>query len=145
VATQPITHSLVKALRAVADFAWLDDATLLEIVGSSACLFWSAGSAVFTKGDPAEALYVVLSGRVRIFDRTDSGEDEIAHIGPNDYFGEQSLLFHTTHSHNAHAVLDSELMVIPPESFEPILTANPNLAERFRQKLESRILSRHYH
>jgi CRP-like cAMP-binding protein len=145
VATQPITHSLVKALRAVADFARLDDATLLEIVGDSACLFWSAGSVVFAKGDPAEALYVVLSGRVRIFDRTDSDEDEVAHIGPGDYFGEQSLLFHTTHSNNAHAVEDSEFLVIPRESFEPVLTANPDLANRFRQKLESRILSRHRH
>ncbi|MGH8901209.1 MAG: cyclic nucleotide-binding domain-containing protein [Egibacteraceae bacterium] len=143
-ATQPITHSLVKALRAVADFAPLDDATLLEIVGDSACLFWSADSAVFAKGDPADALYVVLSGRVRIFERTDGAEDEIAHLEPGDYFGEQSLLFHTTHSTNVHTVEDSELMVIPRASFEPILTANPNLADRFRQKLESRILSRHY-
>jgi len=138
VATQPITHSLVKALQAVADFVSLDDATLLEIVGSSACLFWSAGSAVFAKGDPAEALYVVLSGRVRIFDRTDSAEDKMTHIGPGDYFGEQAMLFHATHSHNAHAVEDSELMVIPTESFEPILSANPDLAGRFRQKLKSR-------
>jgi CRP-like cAMP-binding protein len=142
VATHPIPHSLVKALRAVADFASLDDATLLEIVGDSACLFWSGRSVVFSKGDPAEVLYVVLSGRVRIFDRTDSAEEEIVHIGPGDYFGEQSLLFHTTHSTNAHAVEDSELMVIPRESFEPILTANPDLADRLRQKLESRILSR---
>lgn len=142
-ATQPITHSLVKALRAVADFAPLDDATLLEIVGNSACLFWSAGSAVFSKGDPAEALYVVLSGRARILDRTGLDEDEVAQIGPGDYFGEQALLFHTTHSHHAHAVEDSELMVIPRDSFEPILTANPDLADHFRQRMESHIVSRH--
>jgi CRP-like cAMP-binding protein len=134
-ATQPITHSLVKALRAVADFAGLDDATLLEIVGSSACLFWSAGSTVFAQGDPAEALYVVLSGRVRLVDRTDSAEDEAAHIGPGDYFGE---LFHTTHATYAQAVEDSECMVILRESFEPILTADPNLADRFRSRRRPR-------
>lgn len=121
-APQPITHSLVKALRAVADFASLDDATLLEIVGNSACLFWSAGSAVFAKGDPAEALYVVLSGRVRIFDRTDLAENEAARVGPGDYFGEHAVLSRTTHSNNAQAVEDSELMVIPRESLEPIIT-----------------------
>jgi len=141
---QPITHSLVKALRAVADFAGLDDATLLEIVGDSACLFWSAGSAVFAKGDPADALYVVLSGRARIFDHTGGAEDEVARIGPGDYFGEHAVLFHTVHSTNVQAVEDSEFMVIPRESFESILTANPDLANRLRQKLESRILSRHH-
>ena len=58
-----VTHSLVKALRAVPDFADLDDATLLRIVGASTNLFYPAGSVVFEPGSPAEALYVVLSGR----------------------------------------------------------------------------------
>ena len=138
-ATQPVTHSLVKALRAVADFACLDDATLLEIVGSSACLFWSAGSTVLSKGDPAEALYVVLSGRVRIFDPADPAGpagDEAADIGPGDYFAECAVLSGTAHSDNARTVEDSELMVIPKESLQPILTANPDVADRFRQRLD---------
>src|ERR671915_542358 len=63
-----VTHSLVKALRTVPDLAALDDRTLLRIVGGSVNLFWPAGTSVFEKGEPAEALYVVLAGQVRIFD-----------------------------------------------------------------------------
>jgi hypothetical protein len=50
-----ITHSLVKALRAVPDFETLDDHTLLGIVGASVNLSWPAGSVVFEKGAPSEA------------------------------------------------------------------------------------------
>lgn len=61
-----VPHSLVRELRRVADLAELDDATLLELVGASFTLAWSAGSRIFDADAPGEALYVILTGRVRI-------------------------------------------------------------------------------
>ncbi|CAN5336674.1 hypothetical protein BH20ACT9_BH20ACT9_22140 [soil metagenome] len=136
---RPVSHSLVEALRAVPDFASLDDATLLQVVGVSLNLVWSAGSVVFDKGAPAEALYVVLSGRVRIYDG-DDGEDEVALMEAGDYFGEHSLLRDTTHSKSARAVEeDSELMVIPADSFRDLLDGDANLAELVEATLRSRV------
>ena len=137
--TLPITHSLVKAVRAVPDFESLDDHTLLDIVGASANLFWLAGTPVFEKGSPSEALYVVLSGEVRIFDTVDGEVKEVSRLGPGDSFGELSLLLQTTHTKNAEAVEDSELMVIPEESFQELLDSNEELSARFRRRVEERI------
>lgn len=142
--SQPVTHSLVGTLRGVPDFAVLDDAALLEVVGASANLHWSEGSTVFSTGSPAEAVYVVLTGRVRILDPDGDGQEaeQVAEIGPGDYFGEHSLLLYTTHSKSAVTVEDSELMVIPKDSFQPLLGDNPELAAHFRAKLEHRLLDR---
>lgn len=137
--TQRVTHSLVKALRAVPDFASLDDHTLLRIVGASANLFWPAGSVVFEKGSPSEALYVVLSGEIRIFDTTDGKVQEVSRLGPGESFGELSLLLQTTHTKNAEAVQDSELMVIPEESFQELLDSNEELSAHFRRRVEERV------
>lgn len=131
-----VTHSLVKALRAVPDFASLDDRTLLKIVGASVNLFWPAGRYIFEKGSPAEALYVVLSGRVRILDIVDGKEEEVSRVGTGDSFGELSLLLRTTHTKNAMAVEDSELMVVPRDEFEA--SSNPEVAEHFQRKIEER-------
>jgi CRP-like cAMP-binding protein len=133
-----VTHSLVKALRSVPDFASLDDRTLLKIVGASVNLFWRAGGHIFEVGSPAEALYVVLSGRVRILDVVDGKEKEVSRVGPGDSFGELSLLLRTTHTKNALAVEDSELMVVPRDEFEALLSSNPEVAEHFQRKLEER-------
>ncbi|HWB72175.1 MAG TPA: cyclic nucleotide-binding domain-containing protein [Egibacteraceae bacterium] len=135
---RPVTHSLVKALHSVPDFAPLEDEDLLQVVGASANLCWSQGSMVFEQGESAEALYVVLSGRVRVFEVTDGNEQEVGEIGPGDYFGEHSLMLDTTHSKGARAVEDSELMVIPKDYFQPLLDANPALADHFRRKVEER-------
>ena len=133
-----IDHSLVKALRAVPDFADLADEDLLSIVGASANLLWPPGSVVFRTGEPSEALYLVLSGAVRVYESKDGQEADVATIRPGDFFGELSLLLDTTHTKNAQAVEDSELLVLPKDAFEELLASNPGLAARVRRKMEQR-------
>jgi len=134
-----ITHSLVKALRSVPDFASLTDHELLDIVGASTNLAWPAGAVVFAKGSPSEALYIVLSGSVRISDVVDGRRVDVAKVGPGASFGELSLLLHTTHSKEAVAEEDTELMIVPKEWFQGLLEAKRDLAEHFRRRLEERL------
>jgi CRP/FNR family transcriptional regulator, cyclic AMP receptor protein len=133
-----VAHSLVQALQVVPAFANLDEHTLVHIVGASENLFWSAGSAVFEKDSPGDALYIVLSGRIGIFDVDDGKEVQLATIGVGDFFGEFSLLLHTTHTKVARALEDSELMVLPKESLQELLNANPALGDHLRRKMEER-------
>ncbi len=134
----PVTHSLVRALRAVPDFASLDDESLLTIVGASANLFWPTGALVFERGSVSEGLYVVLSGGVRIYDVADGDEVEISRLSPGDSFGELSLMLRTTHTKRATAVEDTELMVVPEESFRQLLESNEELAAYFSRRVEER-------
>ena len=137
--TETVTHSLVKALRAVPDFSSLEDRDLLRIVGTSVNLFWPAGSLIFAKGSEAEALYIILSGKIRIFEVVDGREVDVSVIGPGESFGELSLLLHTTHTKDARAEEDTELMVVPKESFQELLESNADLAEHFRRRLAERL------
>ena len=134
-----ISHSLVKALRSVPDFSSLDDHALLAIVGASVNLFWPAGSLIFEVGSPSEALYIVLSGRVRISERVEGGEVEVAQVHAGSSFGELSLLLNTTHTKVARAEQDAELMVVPKDSFEELLVSSLDLAEHFRRRLAERL------
>jgi CRP-like cAMP-binding protein len=140
--TAPVTHSLVKALRSVPDFASLDDRTLVRIVGASTNLFWHAGALIFEKGSSSEGLWVILSGKVRIYDLVDGEEVDVSTVEPGNSFGELSLLLRTTHTKNAQAVEDTELMVVPEESFEELLDDNPDLAAVFQRRVRERNLVR---
>jgi CRP/FNR family cyclic AMP-dependent transcriptional regulator len=131
----PVSHTLVRALRAVPAFAELDETTLCSIVGASSNFVWRAGTPIFAPGDPAEALYVVLSGAIRIADDPDR---EVARLGPGDFFGELSLLLQTSHTKRAEVLEDSELMVLPKESFEELLDAEPGLADAVHAAMAER-------
>jgi CRP/FNR family transcriptional regulator, cyclic AMP receptor protein len=133
-----IEHSLVKALRRVPGFDVLDDRDLLRVVGASVNLSWPAGSMVFEKGSPGDALYIVLSGEVRIYDEVDGTEVEITRIGSGDFFGEISLLLDSEHTKNVQAVEDSELLVLMKDSFWALLEKRPDLAEIVQKRLEGR-------
>jgi CRP/FNR family transcriptional regulator len=131
----PVHHSLVTALRAVPVFESFEEPELLELVGASANLCWPEGSTVFQPGSEAEALYIVLSGRVRI---SEDGRD-IAEITTGQFFGELSLLMHTTHTKTAAVVEQAELMVLPKVSFQELLARDPEVAAHFRRTAEERL------
>ena len=136
---RPITHSLVKVLRGVPTFDVLGDRDLLRVVGASVNLFFPAGSFVFERGSPGEALYIVLFGRVRITDVDDAGRElEIAVIERGDFFGEMSLMLDTTHTKTVQAVEDSELLVLMKSSFRALLELKPAMADEVRRRLEQR-------
>ena len=64
-----------------------------------------AGSRLFSQGDPAEGLYVVERGKVRIVGRL-PGDTlvELGQIGPGELFGEVSLVIHSRHSTTAEVI-----------------------------------------
>jgi CRP-like cAMP-binding protein len=101
-------------------------------------MVWRSGAPIFEEGEPAEALYIILSGSVRI---VEEGDREVARLGPGDFFGELSLLLHTTHSKRAEASEDSELMVVPKRPFEALLAEDPELAKAVRGAMETRLRS----
>lgn len=133
-----VSHSLVQTLRAIPDFSELGERELLKIVGQSMNLVWKAGSAIFEPGSPGDALYVVLSGEVGIYDISGGERNEVAHPKAGDFFGELSLLLNATHSRLAMAVSDAEILVLPKESFNAVLEASPTLAAHFAHVLETR-------
>jgi CRP-like cAMP-binding protein len=130
-----VTHSLVGALRAVPSLAGLDDRTLLCIVGDSANLFWRAGSRVFEQGTPADGLYIVVSGAVRVLDADGT---EVTALGPGDFFGELSLLDGSAHGHTVVAAEDSELLVVAKERFDDLLSGDAELAASVRRIADAR-------
>jgi CRP-like cAMP-binding protein len=134
--TGQISHTLVRALGAVPAFSGLDDATLCSIVGASSNLVWRSGSPIFRDGEPAEALYIVLSGSVRVLE---GDGREVARFGPGDFFGERSLLQQTSHSRRAEAIEDSEVMVVPKQPFEDLLADDPALGAVVREAMERRL------
>jgi len=126
----------VQALRGVPGLAPLDDATLLEVVGDSANLVWNAGTKVYEAGTRGDALYIVVSGRVRVVGETGR---EVAQLGAGSFFGEMSLLLGSPHGQTVETLEESELMVVPKERFDAIMAADGEAAAAIRRSAEERL------
>ncbi len=95
-------------------FASLDALAVSAVVAASELLELARHTTVFVEGDTAETLYLVLSGRVVIANRsTDGRELVVALMEPGDLFGEMSLFDGAGRSAGARTLERSSLLAVP--------------------------------
>lgn len=74
---------------------------------------------VFSPNDPENEVYVVKEGRVRLYRQSPAGKEiSLALFDPGELFGEMALFFPSKRVNTAEAHEDTELYVVPVETFE---------------------------
>jgi CRP-like cAMP-binding protein len=100
------------------------------------------GTTLFSKGDPGNSLYAVISGTVKMSISSPDGRNAILNIvGPGEIFGEIALLDGQPRSTDAIANSTCELFVIDRREFIPFVRAQPALAMKFIELLCERLRS----
>ncbi len=86
------------------------------------------GAVIVREGDPADALYVLVSGRARVVKRGDTGEEVPLNVlRAGDAFGEMALLEQSTRTATVRASSDVEALRLDRSAFEALLAAAPDL------------------
>lgn len=110
-------------------FAKLEEKDLDALLELSARKKLDAEQVVFTRKSPADRLYAVVSGRVRVVSYSDSGNEIIFRIlEPGDVFGEIGVLDGEARTATAIASETSELLVVERGRFLRFLEKQPKLA-----------------
>src|SRR5690625_7634296 len=90
--------------------------------------------------DPADALYFVREGMVKISMYFPNGKEMILGLlGQYDVFGELLLLPSERRPNQAEAVVDTKLIVMPEADFQRLLTQQPRIAMKFLQIMSTRL------
>ncbi|MEF8793922.1 Crp/Fnr family transcriptional regulator [Thiohalorhabdus sp.] len=98
------------------------------------------GRLIFSQGDSADGMYLVQSGRVKVFLAQEDGDEVILGLlGPGDYFGEMALIDAEARSSAAMAHQDCELSFIAKRDFRRLLRESPELAQSLLQGLSERL------
>jgi subfamily B ATP-binding cassette protein HlyB/CyaB len=86
---------------------------------------YAFGDTVCKAGEPAEGLYVVKSGSVRVFSDEHGKEVSIGVRKAGEVIGDIAMLREVHHELSARASLKTELWFIPRAAIEPVLVRNP--------------------
>jgi CRP/FNR family transcriptional regulator, cyclic AMP receptor protein len=101
--------------------------------------WYPRGAAIFREGEPADSLYVLKKGMVRLISVSDQGRETILHIlKPDEVFGEL-FLSEQKRPFTAIAAEDSLVTIISQESFVELLSAVPIVALNFIRLLSKRL------
>ena len=96
-------------------------------------------SVIVHEGDPTDAIYIILQGRVRIFLAGHKGKEVTLNVqGPGEYFGELTM-DGGPRSASVMTLEPARLMVIPRESLESFFATHPDFAMHLVHKLINRV------
>jgi len=124
-----------------APFSDLDEAALRELAPHGVARAYRKNVIVVNEGDDTDSLYVLLSGRVKVFCTGDDGREVVLDtMQAGDYFGEL-VLDGGLRSASVMTLENARLFVIPHADVEGLLAANPHFARNILQRLIARVRS----
>ncbi len=95
---------------------------------------------VFLEGEPAEAVFFVKKGKVKISKNTSDGKEHIIHIMTDgDVFAEACLFGISPYPANAEAIEDSEVYMIKNSDLEKMLESSPKTAIQIIKVMSKRL------
>jgi len=97
------------------------------------------GELIFSEGDLGSEMFIIQSGRVRIFKTIDNYDQTLTILEKGDFFGEMSVLEGLPRSAAAEADEDVELIKINSANFVAMIKANVEIAIRIMRKLSLRL------
>ena len=129
-----------KTLAQVAIFAGLDADGLRELAGAARRRTFRAGEVIFHRDDPGQVLYVIRSGKVKIYITSQDGQEvALAVFGPGDYFGELALLDGQPRSASAVAIEPVETYALQRNDFINAVMHHPRIAVQVMNVLSRRL------
>jgi CRP/FNR family cyclic AMP-dependent transcriptional regulator len=106
-----------------------DERTALFAVGRQRRVL--AGGYLVTEGGPSDAVYIVLSGRVKVFSSTDRGGEVVLAVrGPGALIGELGAIDDRPRGASVTALEPVDALVLTGEAFRGYLHAHPRLLFR---------------
>ncbi|ACA15282.1 transcriptional regulator, Crp/Fnr family [Methylobacterium sp. 4-46] len=122
-------HPLSRLLRANPFFSGLGEDVLQAVARLCVTRSLGAQEVLFQKNDPADALYAVRRGEIRIGTGTQEGRQLTLNLlGPGDVFGEVALLDGHPRTADAVATEPTDLFVIRRRDLLDLLAQQPRIA-----------------
>ena len=117
-------------LNKVSLFATLSPEELQTLESHAILKRYRKNTIIIEKGDESSALYVLVSGKVRVYVADEEGKEVLLNVcdEPGSHFGELALLRDTKRTASVMTLEDSKFLVISKQDFLKCLADHPQIA-----------------
>lgn len=131
---------VMEQLRETAVFGALSDDELKSLAGEVESISLGAGSTVVEQGESSSGIYLLVSGRLRAFGRSEDGAETIfGDVASGELVGEMEAISPAPRVATVRAVRDSRLLFIDHETFTRIMRTKAEAALAVAQVLAERL------
>jgi len=116
-------------IRSVPLFTGLDDSQIAKVEAIARLVEASRKEVLFREGDPAEGIFVLLQGRVKIYKLSPDGKEHILHVvRPGQAFAEAAVFMPGGYPAYAEALQRCRALLLPKEPFLRLLREEPAIS-----------------
>ena len=127
-------------LETVPLFHGLSDETLAEIEQHGSIKSFRKNAIIINQDDETYSLYVILSGRVKVFVSGEDGREVVLNYqSAGDYFGDLALIDKQPRVASVITTEPSKFMIISRDDFMTCLSRNPEIAINLMKPMTSRM------
>lgn len=125
--------SLPNTLRQVAYFRNFSDLEIRKLIECGFRQRFRAGEVLFREGDPGNAFYILLTGRVEV--RVEALNKHLTTLGAGEFFGEFALMLGIPRTATVKAIDEVLVFTLNSKGFKTLLQTYPMIAEATVQSL----------
>lgn len=131
---------MTEVLRRIELFQDLSEEEMDALVRNSSIRTLPADTLLFREYDPADALFIIVSGRVKVYCSDNTGRDIVINTqGAGDYFGELALLEQSLRSASVRTIDESCFCVVLKDDFDRLLEQHPGIVRTMLKNLARQI------
>ncbi len=127
-------------IKNIALFATLTDQQCKSLAASCHASSCPKGTLLFSEGSEAAGIYIMLSGRVKIFRAAPDGREAVLHVfGPGEPLGEVAVFQGGKYPASAECVETGKALFLPRKALREAISKDPGLAFNMLAALSSRL------
>ncbi|MBI2193869.1 MAG: cyclic nucleotide-binding domain-containing protein [Planctomycetes bacterium] len=131
-------RALANQLRSMPIFGSLTPEFIDELRNKVELVKYDPGTVIFSEGDPADALYIVRIGFVKVLKLFPGGELTLAYLHRGTYFGEMGLMGEMVRTATCTALDHVEVVRIKAVDFNLMLEKFPQVRAEFEKEIRNR-------
>ena len=98
---------------------------------------------LYTEGQRPRAVYYIVAGKLKTFKTNADGKELITNLhGPGDFVGYIPILEDLNYKDSAQVLEDAQIMLIPREDFQELITRDMRIARQFIKLISKEILDK---
>jgi CRP/FNR family transcriptional regulator, cyclic AMP receptor protein len=137
---RPAVGERTMAIKAVPFFTQLSDKELDVVRAAANEKSYPKNAVVLTEGETGDSLYMIQSGKVKVFIGDEEGREIILKIlGPGAFFGEMSMIDKQPRSASVTTIEASTFLVLTHSHFERCVEQEPRIGNMVMQMLAQRV------
>jgi CRP/FNR family cyclic AMP-dependent transcriptional regulator len=131
---------MMSGLEKVSIFARVSKAHLERLSKLAKRETFAKDTAIFFQDDRSGALYIVLSGAVKVYQTADDGKERVINtLGPGEIFGELGLLDESPRSATVATLEPTEVLALTSKDVRAVVKEEPDVLWRIVEALCDRI------